>query len=65
MSFILQPWQLLVLILAGWINRQQQEAIEYLLHGEPSAEGEARQKRILLSVRSRNPYPHSEYRYLP
>ncbi len=26
-----QPWQLLLLILAGWINRRQQYAIEYLL----------------------------------
>lgn len=30
MKVILQPWQLLPLILAGWINRQQQEVIEYL-----------------------------------
>ena len=30
MKFVLQPWQLFVLILAGWINRQQQEVIEYL-----------------------------------
>ncbi len=30
MSFILQPWQLLLLALAGWINREQQEVIEYL-----------------------------------
>ena len=30
MSFILQPWQLYVAIIAGWIHRQQQEAIEYL-----------------------------------
>jgi hypothetical protein len=30
MNFILQPCQLLLLILAGWINRQQQEIIEYL-----------------------------------
>jgi transposase InsO family protein len=30
MSFILQPWQLLLLILAGWVNRHQQEIIEYL-----------------------------------
>jgi transposase InsO family protein len=29
-NFVLQPWQLLVLALAGWINRQQQEVIEYL-----------------------------------
>ena len=25
-----KPWMMLVAMLAGWINRQQQEAIEYL-----------------------------------
>ena len=30
MSFVLQPWQLLFAILAGWVNQRQQEAIEYL-----------------------------------
>jgi len=30
MKFALQPWQLMLIILAGWINRQQQEVIEYL-----------------------------------
>jgi len=30
MSVALQPWQLLLTILAGWINQQQQRAIEYL-----------------------------------
>ena len=30
MSFVLQPWQLYVAIIAGWIQRRQQEAIEYL-----------------------------------
>jgi putative transposase len=29
MSFILHPWQLFFLILSGWINRQQQEIIEF------------------------------------
>ena len=29
MNFVLQPWQLLLAILAGWINRRQQEVIEY------------------------------------
>lgn len=29
MEFVLQPWQLLLAILAGWINRQQQAVIEY------------------------------------
>ena len=30
MEFILQSWQLYFLMLAGWINREQQEVIEYL-----------------------------------
>jgi len=31
MKFRLQPWHLLLLILAGWTNRKKQEDIEYLL----------------------------------
>ena len=30
MAQVLQPWQLLVAVLAGWINEHQQAAIEYL-----------------------------------
>ena len=30
MSFTLHPWQLYLVILAGWIHRQQQAVIEYL-----------------------------------
>ena len=30
MNFVLQPWHLLLTILAGLINRQQQEIIDYL-----------------------------------
>jgi hypothetical protein len=30
MKFVLQPWQLFVVILASWIHRPQQEVIEYL-----------------------------------
>jgi hypothetical protein len=30
MNFILHPWHLLIYILAGWINRHQQDAIDYL-----------------------------------
>jgi len=30
MDFTLHPWQLFSLILAGWVNRQQQFVIEYL-----------------------------------
>ena len=30
MNFVLQPWHLLLTILAGLINRQQQDVVEYL-----------------------------------
>ena len=30
MNFVFQPWQLLLIILAGWLNRQQEAAINYL-----------------------------------
>ena len=30
MKSVLQPWQLLLLIIAGWINRHQQDVVEYL-----------------------------------
>jgi len=30
MDSVLQPWQLYFVILAGWVNRQQQQVINYL-----------------------------------
>lgn len=30
MNLVLQPWHLMVIFLASWVNRQQQEVIEYL-----------------------------------
>ena len=30
MSFLMQPWHLLVLSLASWLNREQRQVIEYL-----------------------------------
>src|SRR3990172_2849227 len=49
MNFILQPWQLLLVILAGWINRQQQEVIEYLRTENQVLREKLGKKRILLS----------------
>ena len=38
MNSVLQPWQLLVAILAGWVNHRQQAAIEYqAIHGSSRA----------------------------
>ena len=30
MAMVLQPWQLLVAAMAGWINQHQQAVVEYL-----------------------------------
>ena len=49
MAFILQPWQLCLVILAGWINRQQQEVIEYLRTENQVLKEKIGGKRILLN----------------
>ena len=49
MSFILQPWQLYVAIIAGWIHRQQQEAIDYLRTENRVLRETHGPKRILLN----------------
>ena len=30
MNFVLKPWQLVLIVIAGWMNREQQEVIESL-----------------------------------
>ena len=49
MKFVLQPWQLMLIILAGWINRQQQEVIEYLRTENAVLKEKLGKKRILLT----------------
>jgi len=44
-----QPWQFLLLILAGWINRRQQDAVEYLLTENRILREKLGKKRILLN----------------
>ncbi len=44
-----QPWHLLLVILAGWINGRQQDAIEYLLTENRVLREKLGKKRILLS----------------
>jgi putative transposase len=44
-----QPWQLLLLILAGWINRRQQDAVEYLMTENRVLREKLGKKRILLN----------------
>ena len=49
MNFVLKPWQLLLLILASWINRHQRDAIEYLLTENQVLKEELGKHRILLN----------------
>ena len=53
MSFVLQPWQLFFLILASWINRQQQEVIEYLRTENQVLKEKLGKKRIMLNDNQR------------
>jgi hypothetical protein len=49
MKSFLQPWQLLPLILAGWINHREQEVIEYLRAENRVLREKLGKKRILLN----------------
>ena len=49
MHFVLQPWQLSVVILAGWINRQQREVIDYLRTENQVLKEKLGKKRTLLN----------------
>ena len=54
MKFILQPWQLMLVILASWVNRQQQqEVIEYLRTENAVLKEKFGTKRILLTDNQR------------
>ena len=49
MDFILQPWPLFFMILAGWVNREQRDAIEYLRTENQVLKEKLGKKRILLN----------------
>ena len=49
MDFILPPWQLFFMILAGWVNREQQAAIDYLRTENQVLKEKLGKKRTLLN----------------
>ena len=51
MKFVLQPWQLMLIVLASWVNRQQQEVIEYVRTENAVLKEKFCKKRILLTDR--------------
>ena len=49
MDFVLQPWHVYLLILVGWVQRQQQEVIHYLIAENQVLKEQIGKKRILLN----------------
>ncbi len=49
MGAILKTWQLFLLVLAGWINREQQRIIEYLITENQVLKDKLGKNRILLN----------------
>ena len=49
MDFVLQPWHVYLLILVGWVQRQQQEVIHYLIAENRVLKEQIGKKRILLN----------------
>jgi hypothetical protein len=43
---VLQPWQLLLVTVAGWINRQQQDVIAYLQEENRILKGKLKGRRV-------------------
>src|SRR5262249_51964363 len=52
MNFVLQPWQLLLIILAGWVNRRQQQINDYLRTENQVLKEKLGRRRLLLNGRS-------------
>jgi putative transposase len=48
-SFVLRPWQILLVGLAGWINREQRQVIEYLITENQILKEKIGKKRIVLN----------------
>jgi hypothetical protein len=49
MARVIQPWQILLAALAGWINQQQQDVIEYLREENRVLKEQLRGKRLRLT----------------
>lgn len=53
MQFVLQPWQLYLTLLAGWMNREQHQVIEYLRVENQVLREKLGKQRLLLTDNQR------------
>jgi hypothetical protein len=49
MSRAVHPWELLIVAVAGWINRDQQAVIDYLVEENRVLKGQLRGRRLRLT----------------
>ena len=49
MNFILQPWHIMILAVSAWVNREQAQAIEYLITENRVLREKLGKGRILLN----------------
>jgi hypothetical protein len=53
MSSVLQPFQILAIAIAGWMNRQQQAVIDYLMEENRVLKDQLEGKRLRLTNQER------------
>jgi len=49
MNFVLQPWHIMILVVSAWVNREQAQAIEYLMAENKVIREKLGKGRILLN----------------
>ena len=49
MNFVLKPWQFALIVIAGWMHREQQQVIEYLRTENSVLREKLGKSRIMLS----------------
>ena len=49
MNFVFKPWQFALIVIAGWMHREQQQAIEYLRTENSVLREKLGRRRMLLS----------------
>lgn len=49
MNFVLQPWHIMILAVSAWVNREQAQAIEYLMAENKVLREKLGKERILLN----------------
>ena len=56
MTHVIQPFHLIVIAFAGWLNRQQQTVIDYIVEENRILKEQLGDRRIRFTDRQRRPF---------